>query len=305
MDIKTLKMTAVIPVQQYGNIQPSIEIDIKPGELELANKCALDYISDLFNKYSEKGGLTAKDIVVSKFTKKSFNEDVEIEFEPVAHTYTHKGKPLTGATDYIKKFYKPFDSKTISAVLEKNWGVPEQNIRQLWDENGNLTSEFGSIVHASLEHYEKFKDIGEVISSKKGEKGNYCLPKHPVLRSIIEGFIEINKGEVGRVVTEALVSDVESGVCGHADRIVILDEEKKICRVKDYKVNVNSEEVDKSQKVLAPFDMLPSTKLSKYQLQMSIYANLLQKSGWTVVGLDVYVYESEWKHFELPILKVI
>ena len=117
-------------------------------------------------------------------------------------------------------------------------------------------------------------------------------------------FDKINKVK-GRVVTEALVTDVENGLCGHADRIVIIDEKKKVCRVGDYKINVGAEEISSKNKVLAPFDYLPANKLSKYQLQMSVYANMLQKSGWTVEGLDVYVFESEWKHFELDILKVL
>lgn len=306
MEVKKITMMGVVPVQQYGNIQPTIEIDVRPGEEKQASEYAEKFIGDFFNKYSEKGGLTERTVVaVSKLVKKSFNEDVEIEFEPVGHTYTYKGKPLVGATEYIKRFYKEFDAETISSVLESKWGVPQKNIRDMWDANGKLTSDFGSVVHRAIEDYQKFKDVGEVIASKKEEKVNSCLPKHPILRSIVEGFIEITKEEKGEVMTEVLVSNVESGICGHVDRLTILDKEKKICRIKDYKVNINSEEKDKNQKVLAPFDSLPSTKLSKYQLQTSIYANMMQKSGWVVEGIDIYVYEDNWKHFELPVLQVI
>lgn len=49
---------------------------------------------------------------------------------------------------------------------------------------------------------------------------------------------------------------------------------------------------------------LPKTKLSKYQLQLSFYATLLALSGWTVEGLDVFVYENGWKHYELEILSL-
>lgn len=304
MEVKKLAMTAVIPVQKYGNLQPSIEISVESGEFKEANDFALKYINDLFTKYSESGGMTEGEVILSKLTKKSFNEGIDIEFEPVGHTYTKDRKPLQGVTDYVKRFYKPFDADTISSVLESKWGVPAKVIKDLWEENGELTSVFGNVVHRALEFYEKFRDFGDIISSQQQVQENYCLPKHPILRQIVKGFLEIPQ-RPGKVITEALVSNVAFGICGHADRIKILDEEKKICRIQDYKVNIDSDVVDKKYKVLAPFDTLPSTKLSKYQLQTSIYANILQKSGWTVEGIDIYVYEETWKHFELPVLQII
>lgn len=304
MKIDNLKFGAVIPTQTYGNLQPSIEMS--DVSIEEGIKVGVGFISDLFEKYSEKGGLVPKEIIKVVATKKSFNEEgVEIEFEPVGHNYTHNGKPLVSATEYIKRFYKPFDANTISSVLESKWGIPQQTIRDLWESNGELTSAFGNVVHRALELYDKFKDYGEIISSQQKEKSNYCLPKHPILRSIVEGFLEINKGEIGKVMTEVLLSDIKNGICGTADRIVIIDEAKKICRVKDFKVNIESDKVDKSYKVLAPFNELPSQKLSKYQLQLSVYANMLEHSGWTVQGVDVYIYESEWRHYELPVLKIL
>lgn len=306
MKIDKLKLGATIPVQQYGNIMPEIEIS-SGGIGEDVLGAGMDIIKGLFAKYSEKGEITEKDIVyVTCLAKKSFNEEgVVIDFEPIAHTYKYKDKPLQGATDFIKKFYKPFDVETIASVLESKWGVPAKVIKDLWESNGGLTSDFGNVVHKALEDYEKFSQYGEVISSAKGDEKNYCLPKHPILRAIIEGFITVNQTQKGKVVTEALISDVENGICGHADRVLILDEVKKICRIQDYKVNIDSEEIDKKYKVLEPFQDLPSNKLSKYQLQMSVYANMLQKSGWVVEGLDVFVYENEWKHYELGVLKVI
>lgn len=302
MKIDTLKFGAVIPTQQYGNIQPEItlsEVDINEG-----TALGLNFINGLFARYSEKGGLTPREVLKATGTKKSFNEDVEVAFEPVAHTYFFGDKQLTGATEYIKRFYKPFDAETIAGVLEKNWGTPQQIIKDIWATNGEITSEFGSLVHKSLEFYHNYKAAGETIAKAKGESTNYILPKHPILKSIVEDFIKIDKRK-GKIISEALITDIAKGICGHADAIEIIDEKKKICRVGDFKVNINSQEIDKSMKVLSPFQELPSTKLSKYQLQMSVYGNMLQASGWTVEGLDIYVYEDGWKHYTLPLLKVI
>ena len=235
----------------------------------------------------------------------SFNEPhVTLTYEDGPHIYTYEGKRLTSVTGYIKKFFKPFDSDTIVKACASSWEVDPQAVKDLWDSNTSVSGKFGTAIHEALEHYEKFKDFGRVVSDKRENKENYALPKHPLLKNIILDFIAINKVE-GKVLTEVMVTDIESGLCGTADRIVIIDLDKKICRIGDYKINVDSEKKDSNCKPFPPFDMLPANKIAKYQLQMSIYANMLQKSGWTVTGLDVYIYENEWKHFELPVLKVI
>jgi len=263
--------------------------------------------TDTFKKTYKLSVEVSEQEVVEKSTiesKISFNEGVVVEFDPVPHTYTVEGKKLTSATGYIKKFYKDFDVERLSSASANSWGVEQSEVKELWDSNKKLAQQLGTLVHNSIEHYIKFKDLGAKISEKKGLDYNYALPKHPVIRSIIEGFIKIDKSK-GKVYPEALLTSVEDGLCGHADLIDVIDADKKICRVGDFKVNVNSEEIDSRNKALAPFDYLPANKLSKYQLQMSFYANLLQKSGWTVEGLDVYVYENSWLHYNLQVLKVI
>ncbi len=236
--------------------------------------------------------------------KKSFNEDIVVSFDKYNHGYFYNNTKLENATTFIGKFYKKFDSENISAASAKAWGVDKGELQELWKSNAVLSGEFGTAIHRAIEHYDKFSSLGKKIQDKKSLPVNYALPKHPVLLSIIQGFIEINKVE-GEIIPEALITDVKSGYCGTADRILILDKEKKVCRIQDWKVNVNSEDVDSNLKPTSPFETLPANKITKYQLQMSFYANMLQASGWTVEGLDVFVYEDGWKSYSLSVLKVI
>lgn len=236
--------------------------------------------------------------------KKSFNEDVHVAFNEYNHSYFYNEKKLENATTFISKFYKKFDAENISQASAKAWGVDRGELKDLWKSNAVLSGEFGTAIHKALEHYDKFQALGKKIQEKKSLPQNYALPKHPVLLSVIEGFLEINK-TVGEVFPEALVTDVARGYCGTSDRVLVINREKKICRVQDYKVNVNSEELDSNMKPLAPFDTLPANKITKYQIQLSFYANLLEASGWSVEGLDVFVYDKVWKQYTLPVLKVI
>lgn len=237
--------------------------------------------------------------------KKSFNEEgVVIHFDEIEHSYTYNGKQLVSVTNYIKKFFNPFKLNTVAKSISKKWGIGSDEIKKLWESSGAVASGFGTAIHNALEHYEVNKSLGVEINKKRGIAENYALPKHPLLRSIIDGFIEINPYGEYDVVCEALVSDVENGICGHADRITIISWEDKICRVGDYKIQFDVDIKDSKHKVLPPLDFLPSTKLSKYQIQMSKYSNMLQKSGWTILGLDVFVYSDKWYHYELPMLEL-
>jgi len=303
MNIKEIKIGATIPVGQYANIQPQITLESE--NLKEGIDYGMSQIKNLFARYSEKGELIEKDVLVQEKIQ-SFNEDVVIEYEPITHSYTVNGVRLRSVTDYVKDFYSEFDAIAVARNLEKPWEVSSQEILDLWADNNNISTSFGNLVHKMLENYFKNKSLGEKISEKRGETDNYILPKHPILKTILTEFISVYSFDEGcEYMTEVVLSDVESKLCGRTDLIKILDKEKKICRIQDFKVNIESEKIDSKLKPAKPFNELPANKISKYQIQLSIYANMLQKQGWTVEGLDVFVLEEGWKDYKLEVLKVI
>lgn len=236
--------------------------------------------------------------------KKSFNEEVSVAFNEYNHSYFYNDKKLQNATTFIGKFYKKFDVENVAPATAKSWGVDEKELRELWKSNGDLAGDFGTAVHKALEHYFKYRNIGKTIQDKKFLNENYAMPKHPLLKRIVKEFLDVDKS-TGELVPEALLTDTKRLYCGTSDRIEIVDLDKKICRVGDYKINVDSEELDANLKASSPFETLPANKITKYQIQLSFYGNLLQAAGWTVEALDVYVLEGEWKHYQLEVLKVI
>lgn len=231
---------------------------------------------------------------------KSFNEDISLKFDPLAHKYTYQGKELLSATRYIKKWIKEFDKDRISGVYANSLGVTQREVLDMWESGGGIASMFGTVIHNALEHYEKFKSLGKIIQDKNDLEFNKALPNHPILRNIVESFYR-QKLQVGKVETEVLLTNVERGICGFADRLLITGEKK--CRVQDYKINMDCE-TETKDKYLGQMATLPKNKLSKYQMQLSLYARLLELSGWTVEGLDVYVFDGEWKHYPMNTIKL-
>lgn len=232
----------------------------------------------------------------------SFNEPgVLVRFDSLAHRYVYNGLELLGATTYIKKWIKEFDSEKVAQIYAQNMGCKQSEILEFWDNGGNVASHYGQTVHAALEHYEKFKKLGKTIQDKKDLPFNKALPSHPELRKIVQQFIE--KFGDHEVLTEVLVTNIARGLCGTIDRLKIIDLEKKICRVQDYKVNINAVAED-GDKYLGQMAELPKNKLSKYRLQLSFYGRLLELTGWTIAGLDAFVFEDEWKHYPMEMLKL-
>jgi len=295
---------ATVPTMQYGNIQP--EIELQGVTIEEGEAIVMPYLESLFASYGEKP-LTKKEVstaVVTREKVKSFNEDVEIEYDPINHSYFYEGKKLTGVTDHIKTFYKAFDVASIAPACAKAWNCTEEEVKNIWKANGDLTSALGDAIHKMLENYDFHREIGAKIAEIKKLEDNYVMPKHPILRDIMAKFIAIDTAKNQTIVPEVIITDIKKGFCGRTDRLVITGDKK--CVVQDYKINIESEKEDKNNKITAEqFKDLPSNKISKYQLQMSVYANMLENSGWTVEGLEVFVLENEWKLHQLPVLKVI
>jgi hypothetical protein len=250
-------------------------------------------------------------------TKNSFSEpDVVVDFNDTRHIYNMRWnggtKVLKGGTTFIKRFYEPFDSKKVARQCSKYWGVSAQEIEDLWSSNGAAAGAFGSAVHLALEHYVNFQKTGQIITdtrkaSGKNVDGNYAMPKHPFLKKIITDLKKLTdkldkKYGVQEVVAEALITDSLTGWGGLIDRLVIIDKEKKIARVQDYKINIDASKEEPHSKPKAPFSHLPANKITKYILQMSFYASILKKHGWTIEGLDVFIYEDKWVHYPLEVI---
>lgn len=235
----------------------------------------------------------------------SFNErGVVVKFLPGLHKYTYNGKEFISATTYIKKWIKDFDKEIISAMCANSYGCTQDDVLGLWDNGGRISAMYGTVIHNALEHYEKYKKLGQTIQDKKDLPYNRALPSHPVLRDIVIEFLSRFTHKDDHIIPEAFVTNVERGLCGQIDRIKVIDMPKKICRVQDYKINIDSEKENSRNKFLGQMADLPPNKLSKYQLQLSFYARLLELSGWAVEGLDVFVYEDEWKHYPMDVLKL-
>lgn len=229
---------------------------------------------------------------------RSFNEGVIINFNESKHIYTYNGHILSGVTTYIKKYIKPFD-KEIVKRCSTYWNLDSDLIQNAWNLSRDLSASFGTGIHKALE----FEDLYRHYHKKNGTR---CFTiKHPAIKNIVEEFFNMydDLGFKGDVIPEALVSDVENGICGLADRILVTSWKDKTCRIQDYKVNHSFNVKGKETFINLPDGInLPNTKLSKLSLQLKVHATMLERSGWTIEGFDGFVYTDKWEYHPADML---
>lgn len=288
MKVQSVTVSAVIPTAQYSNLQPSITVEVD-DDIEQAKALAMQHIVGISQKYAEAGKALPSDTktVPGEDYKKvvSFNHET-IYWDELHHRgLTLKGEALSGGSSYAARMV-PFDRQGILANCARAWNVSEEDVDKLW--SNSSASELGSSIHSALEHYMLYKELGEKVhKAKKASDFNAALPKNDYLREIVLNF-ERDFPTNNKLIPEALVSDVSRTRCGWIDILEIVDEDKKICIINDYKTGAMEKK-----------DVL------KAQHQMSYYADILARFGWTTQSLRAfYLQGTKFKMVEMKVLPV-
>lgn len=280
--VTQLEMAAVIPTTQYGNLQPKFIIE--GGTPAAMKKKGLELIQEVWDEYGEK-----------PLKKKGEPAAEGVEFEEVLSftgekilwsDYLHEyrsldGTVLTSGSVYANNFEKPFNSELLSEKSANAWDVDKGELASFWKDNGKVSTDYGTSIHTCLETYHRYHKLGAAVQAKKELEFNYALPKNEYLRNIVIGFVDLFGADAE---PEVYVTDVKNKMAGQIDRLQIVDIEKKVCRIGDYKTN---------------FEM-KKNKLVYYSHQLSFYAQALENKGWTVEGMDLYHLNGDkWDRYEL------
>jgi hypothetical protein len=265
---------ATIPVVQYGNIKPLIEVESPEDEAS-----AVETIKRLWDRFGES---PIKDKSSGGKKIVSFTDEI-IYFNADTHTYTDQsGNVLISGSKYAEKVSPKFDLDMLAPKTATSWGVSEADLRDIWKMNADTSTSWGTAIHNALEIYHKYQSVGAMIQEKKQMDVNYVLPKNKFIRGLVESFVEKFGANAG---SEVVISDVANGMVGTVDR---LSESAGVYRIGDYKTNA---EMDSKKKL-------------KYQHQLSYYAHILINKGYSVSGLDLYYLDEDfnWVHEEMDVL---
>ena len=284
------------PTVQYGNVHTVIEVEGDNWEdirdLGLSKIAEVDAMVSPTPFTLKKAPKTVKTSVTRIDQITSRLTGVTLDYDPVAHIYLDaNGNKYLSGSQFPDMFYDEFDKVQAIELVQKAYpdsGVTREQLMDIWSTNGDISTSFGTAVHAALENYIKYNKIGSAIAgtNKDGKaKANKALSKNPFFSKLVNSYVE--KFGIDGMISEEFIAD-DKGHCGRVDYIKIVDKEKKIIRIGDFKTDTDLFEV-KYQKKDSPFKgvIKENTLLTYHRFQMSYYAYILSQYGYTTEGIDL------------------
>lgn len=196
--------------------------------------------------------------LIETFTKET------ILYDPATHHYTTvDGQTLVSGSAYAKQNTPDFDADKIAGFVATKLKARKSDILAMWAMNGDLAAKFGTALHLAMEQWFRFRDLG----TSKG----YHRPKIRYLRDAVETF----PFRDANAVPEAVISDSQGRRCGRTDLLVINDDES--IGIKDYKTDSNIEK-----------------NIEKHTLQLNFYREILEKKGFRVKDMELWIYDGAW-----------
>lgn len=210
-------------------------------------------------------------------------------FNKIDHTYFEDDVQFLPVSDWVKRYCKPFDSKTIAKAMAKKQGVKPQYFLDKWGLKRDYAANYGNAIHEAIEYWIDYKEF----------------PDHPHLRDAVESFIKVLKKlypgkTIKKIVSEMIVRDKKTLIAGTLDVVVGLG--NNIIDVLDVKTNGNFDKPGRNR-MLPPFQMLKDSNLNKGKLQVSMYYHLLK--SMKLKPRDTYIIHWGGSAFRIIKVKVL
>jgi len=195
----------------------------------------------------------------------------EIFFNEEKHLYTDaKGNKLTSVTQLIKKYTPQFDpTGEIIKKYAKKHGTTVEEVRKQWDKKRQDSCDYGTKLHASLEHF--------ILTGKiKQDENKFWVEK-----------FEAQRPKVKFLQSEVILADFDLMIAGTTDLICFKND--SVIKIIDFKTNEKLEKYNRfGNKMLYPLDNYYETNFFGYELQLSIYALLLEKMDFFVESAEIF-----------------
>jgi hypothetical protein len=199
--------------------------------------------------------------------------DGAVQFFEDTHIYLVEGEQYTSATSVLKTFFQEFCADKVIAKMRASKkplkmeyiGKSDEEIKQLWDDNGKRASALGTLIHDSIEKLLNGMYIGFIEDTDV----QFLWPT--VMRQIYQ---MVKMWCPFR--TEWRIFSQRYKIAGTIDAVFCTRDRNELVLV-DWKCLKKLERYNRFQKALAPLEKWSDCNFSKYTLQLNLYAFILEQ----------------------------
>jgi CRISPR/Cas system-associated exonuclease Cas4 (RecB family) len=209
----------------------------------------------------------------------------EVKFISESHTYWSKaGDPLISVSKLIERYAPAFDpdGSILKRCAERD-GITPEELKAQWNKKKDDAATKGTNFHASAEH---FIETGEILDNED--------------KDIVERFSKIKfKGEL---YAEQRLYSIPDKIAGTTDLIDLLPDNS--LDLYDFKTNQKLEKYNVfGKRMHFPVTNLGATTFLKYEIQLSIYAYMLEQHGYWVNSLTIYHINPKTRELDIHPVK--
>lgn len=275
--IKECQFIIPVPNQSYTDLRPTITgedwDDIRATALELAYAVGNKKLGDVLSGAEKRATEPSNGLIREVGNEVLFNE--------TEHTYSKDGKEYLSGSTFAHMFAKDFPKETIAQKVADKEGTDVTNILDSWDIKGEISLQYGTLIHKCIEAYLTF--------------GTMAAPNNEYLQAIVDDFGEVFDDLFGKGgAPEAFLQDDVHQLCGFADYI---DNDGNIY---DWKTG----DIHKKQQHTLGKDF-PNDVLSLYTLQLNFYRYIMEQNGRKVNKLIIgWLNGEHWEKVPVPIIDI-
>lgn len=268
--IESAQWTIPVTGLQYTDVRPVIAGDTLEDIIEGARSVSKAVGNDKL--YERLGGAQTGLSGAPASSQRIIGDGVL--FNESDHTYTKDGKSYLSGSTFAHMFEKDFPRDAIAQKVADRDGVEVSDVLAGWDAKGEISLEYGTLIHKCIETFNKY---GET-------------PNNEYLKSIVEDWVEASDNAY---LSEEFVQDDAHQLCGVID---LLGEHE----ISDIKTG------DIHQKIQHTMGKeWPNDRLSLYTLQLNFYKYIVEQNGGKINKLSIYWLNGEhWEKIKVDIIDI-
>lgn len=218
-------------------------------------------------------------------------DDDVVYFDTINHkAYDKNGKELLSGSNAEKMFTDEFDPRYPAKALSKSTGAKVEDIVSMWENNRDLSADYGTLIHAALEKYLKFAKVMRKIDANKEREHSAKNWMPDALGEIVDKFVKASGITDATSVECRIKKDSRTGIVD-----LLLMQDDKSFTLMDYKVMPEIKEVRYKG----------FGKMQKYSIQQNFYREIIEDCGYKCNGMFLWNWDGkEWKKIKVPKLNI-